>query len=218
MARRLSLYQHVLEQPIRPLARLAMAAAMAAMLGAFAWPLWTMSFESNQYPDPLRLAIHVDHLEGQKTELRDDLREINSLNHYIGMRPLLESDFSEFLWMPFVIGFFILIILRAVVFGTVRDLIDVTVLFVYFGLFSAWDFWHRLYGYGHNLAPDAAIKVEPFTPPFFGRVKVANFWIESFPGGGSYALAAAGALLVAALVIALVRARREARRDAAAAL
>lgn len=215
MAHRLSLYQHVLEQPIRPLARLAMAAAMVALLGAFVWPLWTMSFESNQYPDPLRLAIHVDHLEGQKTPLRDDLREINSLNHYIGMRPLLESDFSEFLWMPFVIGFFVLIILRAVVFGTVRDLIDVTVLFVYFALFSAWNFWHRLYLYGHNLAPEAAIKIEPFTPPLFGRVQVANFWIESFPGGGSYALALGGALLVAALAIALVRARREAREDVA---
>lgn len=217
MARRLSFFQHVLEQPIRPRARLAMAAAMVAMLGVFVQPLWTMSFESNQYPDPLRLSIHVDHLEGQKTEMRDDLREINSLNHYIGMRPLLESDFSEFLWMPFVIGFFVLIILRAVVFGTVRDLIDVTVLFVYFGLFSAWDFWHRLYGYGHNLSPDAAIKVEPFTPPFFGRVKIANFWIESFPAGGSYFLAVAGALLLAALVIAVARARTETRQDLAAA-
>lgn len=217
MARRLSFYQHVLEQPIRPLARLAMVAAMVAILGVFVWPLWTMGFESNQYPDPLRLAIHVDHLEGQKTEMRDDLREINSLNHYIGMRPLLESDFSEFLWMPFVIGFFVLIILRAAVFGTVRDLIDLTVLFVYFGLFSAWTFWHRLYGYGHNLAPDAAIKIDPFTPPFFGRVRVANFWVESFPAAGSYALAVCGLLLLVALVLAVLRAQKQVRVDLATA-
>lgn len=212
---KLNAYQHTLEQPIAPWARVAMAVALVALLGAFFQPMWTMSFESNQYPDPLRLAIHLDHIEGQKSELRDDLREINSLNHYIGMRPLLESEFSEFLWLPFVIGFFVLIILRALVFGTVRDLIDVTVLFTYFGLFSAWDFYHRLYGYGHNLAPDAAIKVDPFTPPFFGRVKIANFWIESFPGWGSYALAVGGALLVVALGVALWRARGE-RRGAAA--
>lgn len=217
MAPRLTRYQHVLEQPIRPLARMAMAATIVALLGVFVWPLWTMSFESNQYPDPLRLTIHVDHLEGQKTARRDDLREINSLNHYIGMRPLLESDFSEFLWMPFAIGFFVLILLRAMVFGTVRDLIDVTVLFLYFALFSAWTFWHRLHDYGHNLAPDAAIKVEPFTPPFFGRERIANFWIESFPAGGSYALAIGGALLIGALVIAVLRARVQARGDLATA-
>jgi hypothetical protein len=157
------------------------------------------------------MEIHVDHLEGQKTELRDDLREINSLNHYIGMRPLLESDFSEFQWMPFVIGFFALIILRAIAFGTVRDLIDITVLFTYFGLFSAWDFYQRLYAYGHNLAPDAAIDVEPFMPPFFGQVQVANFSIESYPGLGSYALGLGGVLLLAALLVALRRAWREER-------
>jgi copper chaperone NosL len=210
---RLNRYHHVIRQPIRPLARLVMAAAAVALLGAFVWPLWTMSFESNQYPDPLRLAIHVDHLEGQKTALRDDLREINSLNHYIGMRPLLESDFSEFLWLPFVIGFFVLIILRALVFGAVRDLADVTVLFVYFALFSAWNFWHRLYLYGHNLEPDAAIRIEPFTPPLFGRVQVANFWVESFPGGGSYALALAGLLLAVALVVAVQWGRVQAREE-----
>jgi hypothetical protein len=159
-----------------------------------------MAFQSNQYPDPLRLSIYVDHLEGQKTARRDDLREINALNHYIGMRPLMESDFSEFLWLPFVMGFFALISLRAVVFGTLRDLVDIFVLFAYFGLFAGWTFYRRLYEYGHNLNPEAAIKVEPFTPPFFGRVQIANFWVESYPGGGSLFMALFGLLLVAALV------------------
>ena len=50
--------------------------------------------------------------------------------------------------------------------------------------------------------------IEPFTPPFFGRVQVANFWVESFPGGGSYFMAIFGLLIVAALVIAFPHARR----------
>jgi copper chaperone NosL len=104
-------------------------------------------------------------------------------------------------------GIFALIILRAVVFGTLRDLVDILVLFTYFGLFSAYTFYHRLYEYGHNLDPEAAIKVEPFTPPFFGRVQIANFWVESFPGGGSYVLAVFGFLLVAALVVAYLHAK-----------
>lgn len=190
------------------MARLMLLVALLAVPFMFAFPLWTMSFQSNQYPDPLRLEIYIDHLEGQKTPRRDDLREINSLNHYIGMRPLLESDFSEFLWMPFVVGFLVLITLRSLVFGSIKDLVDIVVLSLYFGGFAAWTFYSRLYEYGHNLDPSAAVTVEPFTPPFFGRVRVANFWIESYPGGGSYAMIVFGVFLGAALFVAYRGAHR----------
>lgn len=213
MTHRFEKINRLLQQPLSMGVRAMLLVAVLLLPFVFRLPLWTMSFESNQYPDPLRLSIYISHLEGQKTERRDDLREINSLNHYIGMRPLLESDFSEFLWMPFVMGFFALIWLRALVFGNVKDLVDITVLYLYFSMFAAWTFYNRLYQYGHNLQPDAAIKVEPFTPPFFGRVRIANFWIESFPGGGSYAMALGGALIVAGLFIA-VRQARKTERDA----
>jgi hypothetical protein len=216
MGPKLQFFQCLLQYPLNLRARVLLLLAVLSIPFIFQSPLWTMSFKSNQYPDPLRMAIYINHLEGQKTEIRDDLREINSLNHYIGMRPLLESDFAEFLWLPFAMGFFALIIMRAVVFGSVRDLVDIVVLFTYFGLFSAWTFYNRLYQYGHNLNPEAAIKIEPFTPPFFGRVQIANFWVESFPGGGSYVMALFGLLIVAALVVAYLNARglcREAPAD-----
>ena len=192
-----------------------MVVAVLSIPFVFQAPLWTMAFQSNQYPDPLKLEIYINHLEGQKTVQRDDLREINSLNHYIGMRPILESDFSEFLWLPFAMGFFALITLRAVVFGALRDLADIIVLFAYFGLFSGWTFYRRLYEYGHNLNPEAAIKVEVFTPPFFGRVQIANFWVESFPAGGTYFMALFGLLLGAAVVVAYLHARKLQREDQA---
>jgi len=124
------------------------------------------------------------------------------------MRPLLESDFAEFVWMPFVIGFLGLLLLRAAVLGNLRDLVDVTVLYFYFGVFSVRTFYNRLYQYGYNLDPEAAITVQPFTPPFFGRVQVANFHIGSFPGAGTYALVVLGLLLVAALAVSLRRTRQ----------
>lgn len=160
-----------------------------------------MSFFSNQYTDGLVLHIYSSQLEGGKTPNRDDLREINSLNHYIGMRPLLESDFSEFMWLPLVIGLLMILALRAMVIGKMSSLVDVFVLFTYFSLFSMWSFYHRLYMYGHNLDPTAAIKVQPFTPPFFGSKQIANFTVDSFPGLGSYALAAFPILLLAAIVL-----------------
>ena len=208
MKDRLESYQAFLRHPIGIPARAVLILSLLSLPLVFQYPLWTMSFQSNQYPDPLRLAIHINHLEGQKTASRDDLREINSLNHYIGMRPLLESDFAEFLWLPFAVGFFALIILRAVVFGSVRDLVDIAVLYLYFGLFSFWSFYSRLYQYGHNLDPEAAIKIDSFTPPMYGRVPVANFYVESFPGGGSYAMTLFGALIFLALGFALMEARR----------
>jgi len=208
MERKLERFQHLLQYPVSLKSRLLLILAIFATLLSFKLPLWNMSFQSNQYPDPLRLNIYVDHLEGARSAERDDLREINSLNHYIGMRPLLESEFSEFLWMPFIVGFLVLLTLRAAAFGSLRDLIDISVVYAYFGIFAAWKFYSRLYEYGHNLDPEASIKVAPFTPPLFGRVRIANFWVESFPDLGSYALALGVALLAAALVVNVLRARR----------
>lgn len=175
-------------------------AAVSSLIPSLLFPLWNMTFFSNQYTDGLILRIYAHQLEGGKTPERDDLREINSLNHYIGMRPLLESDFSEFTWIPFVIGGLMLLSLRAVVLGKMANVVDVFVLFIYFGLFSLWSFYHRLYLYGHNLDPTAAIKVEPFTPPLFGTKVIANFTVESFPALGSYSLFAFFVFLLLAIV------------------
>lgn len=205
---RLQSYQKLLGQPLAGRARVLLAVAVLAIPFAFLSPLWTMAFTSNQYPDPLRLAIHINRIDGQLTPSRDDLREINSLNHYIGMRPLLESDFSEFLWLPFALGFLGLLMLRSIALGTVKDLTDLCVLFLYFGGFSLWTFYQRLYQYGHNLEPDAPMKIEPFTPPFYGEVKIANFWVASYPGGASVAVGVVGACLAAAWILAVLYARR----------
>jgi copper chaperone NosL len=203
MRRQSGKYHDFFSQPVSTAARVILLLSLVTLVFVFQYPLWSMSFRSNQYPDPLTLWIHVDHLQGQLSADRDDLREINSLNHYIGMRPLLESDFAEFTWLPFVIGALALLLLRTVVFGRIRDLVDLCVLFIYFGAFSAWDFYNKLYGYGHNLAPDAAIKVAGFTPPMLGEVKIANFWVASYPSGGSYALGAWAFLMLLALALAM---------------
>jgi hypothetical protein len=92
------------------------------------------------------------------------------------------------------------------------SLVDVLVLYVYFGLFSLWSFGYKLYVYGHNLAPTAPVKVPPFTPPLFGSKQLANFRVYSFPDVGSYALAAVAVILVAAVLIAWRQQKRQAER------
>ena len=188
-----------LERPLSLVSRILLIAASFVLVLAFFFPLWNMTFYSNQYTDGLVLNIYAYHLEGGKTANRDDLREINSLNHYIGMRPLLESDFGEFSWIPFAFGGLILLTLRAAVLGKMSKLVDVFVIFVYFSAYSFWSFYYRLYTYGHHLDPTAAIKVEPFTPPLFGTQQVGNFTVYSYPDVASYVLFAFGLLIVAAI-------------------
>jgi hypothetical protein len=187
------------DYPLSFASRVLILLAVISLIPAFLFPLWNMTFFSNQYTDGLQLHIYAYQLEGGMSPSRDDLREINSLNHYIGMRPLLESDFSEFAWIPFAIGGLMLLSLRAIVIGKMANLVDVFVLFTYFGLFSLWSFWHRLYSYGHNLDPTAAIKVQPFTPPLLGKKVIANFTVYSYPDAGSFAMFAASALLLLAI-------------------
>ena len=107
-----------------------------------------------------------------------------------------------------------MLFLRAPFHGRIGDLIDVAVLYLYFGLFSLWSFGYKLYSYGHNLAPTASVKVAPFMPPLFGHKKLANFEVYSYPAAASYALAAVAVVLLAALVLAWREATREERDDA----
>jgi hypothetical protein len=163
-----------------------------------------------QYPDGLNLSIYSHRLEGGNAG--QDIKEINVLNHYIGMRDLAAEDFTEFKWMPFAIGALALLILRVPVQGKLSGLLDVFVLFLYFGLFSLWSFGYKLYRYGHDLAPGAAVKVDPFMPPLFGHKKLANFEVYSYPAAGSYVLGAVALLLALAFFWAWRRSRAEVAR------
>ena len=174
--------------------------AVLLLVPTYLFPLWKLTLFAPQYQDGLRLQIYSWKLDGGNNG--QDVREINVLNHYIGMRDLDTSSFTEFRWIPFVVGGLGLLLLRTAVLGRMSHLVDVTVLFVYFGLFSLWSFAYKLWLWGHDLAPTAAVKVAGFMPPLFGYRKIANFEVYSYPEMGSYALAAVAVLLGSALLIA----------------
>lgn len=184
---------------LRP--RLLLVAAAAMLVPCFLLPLWKLTMYAPQYPDGLRLHIYSWRLDSGNGG--QDLREINLLNHYIGMRDLATSEFTEFKWMPFVVGVLGLLFLRAAVIGKASSLVDVLMVFTYFGAFSLWSFAYKLYRYGHDLAPTAAVKVPPFMPPLFGAKQLANFEVYSYPGLGSYALLLAFLLLAGAAAVQL---------------
>ncbi len=190
-----------LRKPLNLWSRLCLIAAAACIGASFLFPLWEIRLVAPQYRDGLELYIYAYQLQAGNDG--QHLDEINLLNHYIGMQPIREADFVEMTWIPFAFGIFILLCLRAVVFGRMGNVVDLFVLFAYFGLFSMGNFYYRLYTYGQNLDPRAPMTIEPFTPVLFGTNRIANFTQYSYPDTGSYFLIAFGALLVVAAILSL---------------
>ncbi len=175
--------------------------AAAALIGVtLTLPLWNLTMFAPQYPEGLRMDIYAHELQGGRNG--QDIKEINLLNHYIGMHDLSNEDFTEFKWMPFALGVLALLMLRSAVHGSMASLVDAVVLFGYFGAFSLWSFAYKMYSYGHNLAPGAPVNVPPFTPPVFGYQQIANFEVYSYPRAGTYVMLAAAVALVVALGLA----------------
>jgi copper chaperone NosL len=189
-----------LHQPLGGRSRALLLVAAGLIFVVYFLPLWNLTMFAPQYPHGLRLDIYEDGFVGGHNG--QDVKEINVLNHYIGMRDLATEDFTEFNWMPFVLGGVGLLFLRAAVLGTVKEMVDSIVVLGYIGTFSLWSFGYRLYRYGHDLLPTAPVKVDPFMPPMFGYQKIANFEVYSYPRAGTYLLLVAVALVLGGLFIA----------------
>ena len=149
-----------LDAPLDVAPRLLLVIAFVCLAPTYVTPLYNMTMFAPQYQDGLRLDIYSYKLQGGNDN--QDVKEINVLNHYIGMKDLVTEDFTEFKWLPFVIGIFGLLFLRSAVLGKAAHLVDVTVLYVYFGAFALWSFAYKMYQYGHQLNPKAAVRVDPF--------------------------------------------------------
>lgn len=199
---------HWLEDVLTPRARLAVFGAGLALVAALFFPLWRITMFAQIFPEGIRMSIYAHKLVGGNGGA--DLQGINILNHYIGMREIRAADFPEMKFIPFALGLFFLLGLRAAVFGRVHQVVDLLVLFGYFGLFSLGAFYYRMHAFGHQLSPEAPIKVAPFTPPIFGHQHIGNFDVYSYPGPATYCLG----LYALVLAVTLLHSARRQRRIA----
>ena len=133
-----------------------MLLGIVALVAGALLPLWRIQLVAPQYQEGLTLEMYTHKIAAGNGG--QDLAEINTLNHYIGMKSIAQADFAEMTWMPFAIGVFALLALRAVVMGRIGNLVDLGVLFVYFGAFSMGTFAYRLWSYGHHLDPHAPMR------------------------------------------------------------
>jgi hypothetical protein len=145
---------------------ISLALAVIPLAFAATQKLWTLHFMAPQYPNGLDLYVYPYTIQGGNGGI--DLPEINTLNHYVGMKKLDPSDFADLDFIPFAMGALALLALRVAVIGDVRALLDLAVLTGYFGVFALGRFVYMLYNYGHNLDPRAPITMDAFMPPIVG--------------------------------------------------
>ena len=169
---------------MKPTSRILMAIAALALLGLYYFPFWTISMHAPQYPEGIGMYIHIDDVTGHK---RHDLQSINTLNHYIGMAEIHKEDFPEFVVMPWIIAAVIGLGLIAAATGNIKLVYGWLGLMVILGIVGLVDFYLWGYDYGHNLSPDAPIKIPgmSYKPPMIGCKQLLNINACSWPWTGS---------------------------------
>jgi copper chaperone NosL len=201
-----------LNRPLKRVARVLLVLLVVPLALSFTEPLWRISLIAPQYPKGLYMDVYAYKLEGG--DEGQHIKEINTLNHYIGMHNLDRSAAADLDWIPFALGALALMALRVAVMGTVKDLIDLVAMTGYVSAFAFGRFIYRLYVFGHDLAPDAPVRIKPFMPVVLGHKTVANFETYSYPELGSYFLGAFVIGVFGLLLWHLIAGRREATRAA----
>ena len=72
--------------------KLTMILSSLALIGGFFFPFWRITLGAPQYPDPLGMDIWINKITSTNPY---DLKNINLMNHYIGMKPIPDY-ISEF--------------------------------------------------------------------------------------------------------------------------
>jgi len=180
--------------------RIMVAVAALMLILTFFFPLWTIDLNAPQYPEGLGIRIWLDQISGMKP---NDLQSINGLNHYIGMKVIDPESIPELKIMPYIIVFMI-------VFGLLnaymknRKLIYIwLILFIVLGVIGMYDFYMWEYDYGHQLNPDAPIKVPGMTyqPPLIGSKQLLNISAVSLPSTAAIVIFISIFLNIAALYV-----------------
>lgn len=181
---------------LAPLSRILIAVSACLLISAFFFPLWRIMMWAPQYPEWLQLNIWINNITG-------DINTINGLNHYIGMKHIRVEMFPEFRYMIYILIFLIAFGLIAAAIGRTWSLYSFFILLILLAVAALTDFYLWGYDYGHNLDPNAAIKVPgmAYQPPIIGSKQLLNFTAFSGPDIAGWLFTAAGLILILVIVL-----------------
>lgn len=169
-------------------------AAILLIISIFV-PYWSLVLHAPQYPKGLMIYAYVNRLEG-------DVREIDGLNHYIGMRPLGEAAQFEKSISVFAIGALSLLVLAAIFihspWAALLSLPAILLPPVFLG-----DLYFWLSNFGQNLNPNAALSnaVKPFTPAILGEGVIGQFRTVAYADIGLLLASGASILILVGLYL-----------------
>jgi copper chaperone NosL len=172
---------------------------------------WHLHLDAPQYnmQGGLNIVVYFNRMESGDVDF-DSLREINGLNHYIGMRHLEEAAEIERSIAPYAIVVFVVFLLVAAVWERkwmwLLTIPPLTFPFVFFG-----DLFFWLNNFGQNLDPTAAFSssIQPFTPTPLGYGKIAQFETFATLQTGWIMATVASFLIAAGLVVRFVEYRKQ---------
>jgi len=173
------------------------AGAIALFALALREPWWFFRLYAPQYPRGLTLIISLTGLDG-------DTREINMLNHYIGMASLDDAAALERQFAFHGVAALALTLVAVQCFVRPARSWLLPALGALFPLGFIADSFYWLHRFGHDLDPRAPLRIPGFTPQLFGNGTIGQFMTFARPERGFW-LAAVGVLLL--LAASLVRVR-----------
>ena len=173
-----------------------MSLARVCLLVSLFLPYWHIKLKAPQYPKrDLQLNAYINHIEG-------DMREINGLNHYIGMRPLDEAArFEKAIGVWGLIAMVLMIEVSMFVHSRWAALLLLPV--ILFPALFLGDLYYWLNLFGQNLDPAAPLSssIKPFTPPALGEGIIGQFRTIAWMGHGLWLAWIAASLVIVSLVL-----------------
>lgn len=166
-----------------------MAARILLLVSIF-FPYWHMELEAPQYPNGLFLTAYVNNLT-------EDVKEIDGLNHYIGMRPLGEAAaFERAASVYLMIAMVLMVEVAAFVHSKWAVLLAIPVIGFPVGFLVDLFYWMR--SFGLNLDPHAPLSssVKPFVPTVLGEGGIGQFKTYAELGTGYWLAVVSGALII----------------------
>ena len=177
------------------------------LLGLFWFPLWNIQLGAPQYPEPMGMDIYISGIEGEE---EFDIQNIDSVNHYIGMKKIPKpEEMWEFQVFPLVIAAMAALGTLLALLGFLKKInpnwfLGWLLLMGVLGILGMYDFNSWLLDYGTDLDPKAIIKLTDaegnplsYKPPLLGTQKILNFTAYSYPKMGAY-------LMFAGMVLTLI--------------
>lgn len=181
-------------------ARYLVLAAGLILIITYFLPIWSISLDAPQYPEGIGMHIWLYTIEGHHPH---DLDNINGLNHYIGMKKIVPDSIPELKLMPYIMGFMILFALVVFLINKKWLVWIWVILFILIMMIGLYDYYIWGYDYGHDLNPQAAIKVPgmSYQPPVIGSKKLLNFTSTSWPAAGGMVIGFSIFLGIAAIFL-----------------